>query len=89
MAVTVKEITDWLDALYPPHWAEDWDQVGLQLGDPGQPVRRWELPWKPLPEQSNGRRPNPFNCSFVTTPYYFSRPAVSAIIGNRAGRSGS
>ena len=40
MAVTVKEIRDWLDSLYPPHWAEEWDQVGLHLGDPGQTVRR-------------------------------------------------
>jgi dinuclear metal center YbgI/SA1388 family protein len=40
MAVTIREIIRWLDSLYPPHWAEDWDRVGLQLGDPGQPVRR-------------------------------------------------
>jgi dinuclear metal center YbgI/SA1388 family protein len=40
MAVTVKEIIHWLDSQYPPHWAEDWDRVGLQLGDPGQKVRR-------------------------------------------------
>ena len=40
MAVTVKEIIQWLDGHYPPHWAEDWDRVGLQLGDPGQVVRR-------------------------------------------------
>jgi len=40
MAVTVREIIHWLDSYYPPHWAEDWDQVGLQLGDPGQSVRR-------------------------------------------------
>jgi dinuclear metal center YbgI/SA1388 family protein len=40
MTVPVKEISHWLDSQYPPHWAEDWDQVGLQLGDPGQPVHR-------------------------------------------------
>jgi dinuclear metal center YbgI/SA1388 family protein len=40
MAVTIKEITHWLDSQYPPHWAEDWDRVGLQVGDPGQAVRR-------------------------------------------------
>ncbi len=40
MVVTTKEIIQWLDSRYPPHWAEDWDQVGLQVGDPGQAVRR-------------------------------------------------
>ncbi|MCX4388702.1 Nif3-like dinuclear metal center hexameric protein [Micromonospora peucetia] len=29
-----------LERRYPPAWAEDWDRVGLVLGEPGAPVRR-------------------------------------------------
>jgi len=40
MAVKVREIQAWLESRFPPCWAEEWDQIGLQLGDPDQPVRR-------------------------------------------------
>lgn len=30
---TVREITGWLEDAYPPHFAEDWDRVGLDVGD--------------------------------------------------------
>jgi dinuclear metal center YbgI/SA1388 family protein len=36
-------VGDWLEALdsvYPSAWAEEWDNVGLQVGDPGWPVGR-------------------------------------------------
>jgi dinuclear metal center YbgI/SA1388 family protein len=36
----VRDVTAALDARYPPAWAEDWDRVGLVLGDPDAPVRR-------------------------------------------------
>ncbi len=29
-----------LDELYDPRWAEEWDSVGLVVGDPADPVRR-------------------------------------------------
>ncbi|MDG4832361.1 Nif3-like dinuclear metal center hexameric protein [Solwaraspora sp. WMMD1047] len=29
-----------LDARYPPAWAEQWDRVGLVVGDPANPVRQ-------------------------------------------------
>lgn len=29
-----------MDSHYLPSWAEDWDRIGLQLGDPEQPVNR-------------------------------------------------
>ncbi|WP_422734938.1 Nif3-like dinuclear metal center hexameric protein [Micromonospora sp. WMMD558] len=29
-----------LERRYPPAWAEEWDRVGLVLGEPGGPVRR-------------------------------------------------
>lgn len=35
---TVATITGWLESAYPPHLAEDWDRVGLAVGDPGAEV---------------------------------------------------
>jgi dinuclear metal center YbgI/SA1388 family protein len=38
--VTVGGVVAALEERYPPAWAEDWDRVGLVLGDPDTPVRR-------------------------------------------------
>ena len=40
MVVTVAKIKEIMDELAPPLLAEEWDNVGLQIGDPRQPVRR-------------------------------------------------
>lgn len=37
---TVAEWKAFLDGLYPPAWAEPWDNVGLQVGDPVSSVSR-------------------------------------------------
>nr|WP_076468151.1 Nif3-like dinuclear metal center hexameric protein [Micromonospora avicenniae] len=37
---TVTEVVAELERRYPPVWAEDWDRVGLVLGEPSAPVRR-------------------------------------------------
>lgn len=34
----VRELTDWLEGEYPGNMAEDWDNVGLLVGDDGQEV---------------------------------------------------
>src|SRR5690606_8859106 len=39
-AVTAGDVIALLEAWAPPGTAEPWDNVGLQLGHPGQPVRR-------------------------------------------------
>lgn len=38
--VTVGGVVAALEERYPPAWAEEWDRVGLVLGDPDTPVRR-------------------------------------------------
>ncbi|WP_232547546.1 Nif3-like dinuclear metal center hexameric protein [Propioniciclava soli] len=38
MSATVAEIAGWLDGRYPPGLAEDWDQVGLSVGEPDAAV---------------------------------------------------
>jgi dinuclear metal center YbgI/SA1388 family protein len=40
VVVTVARIVASMDARYPPAWADDWDRVGLVVGDPAMPVRR-------------------------------------------------
>lgn len=40
MEATVAQIIKIMDRLVPPWLAEEWDNVGLQIGDPQQPVRR-------------------------------------------------
>jgi dinuclear metal center YbgI/SA1388 family protein len=39
-AGTVANVVAELDGRYPPAWAEQWDRVGLVLGEPDAPVRR-------------------------------------------------
>lgn len=40
MTLTLRDVVDVLDRLYPPDTAQSWDQVGLVTGDPDQPVER-------------------------------------------------
>ena len=37
---TVADVVAALERRYPPAWAEEWDRVGLVLGEPAAPVRR-------------------------------------------------
>ena len=41
--LTLREVLDVLEGLYPPHTAQSWDRVGLVTGDPEQAVRRIHL----------------------------------------------
>jgi dinuclear metal center YbgI/SA1388 family protein len=41
--LTLREVLEVLERLYPPHTAQSWDRVGLVTGDPDQPVRRVHL----------------------------------------------
>jgi dinuclear metal center YbgI/SA1388 family protein len=50
VTVRAREILDWLEDRFPPHWAEDWDAVGLQVGDAARPVDRVGLALEATPE---------------------------------------
>jgi len=47
---TVADAVAALEAAYPPALAQDWDAVGLTVGDPADPVRRVLVAVDPLPE---------------------------------------
>lgn len=40
MAITVAKVVDTIETIYPPYLAEPGDKIGLQLGNPNQPVNR-------------------------------------------------
>ncbi len=50
MGATVAQIIKIMDQLAPPWLAEEWDNVGLQIGDPRLPVRRIWVALDPSPE---------------------------------------
>jgi dinuclear metal center YbgI/SA1388 family protein len=50
MSATVAKIIKIMDQLAPPLLAEEWDNVGLQIGDPRMPVRRIWVALDPSPE---------------------------------------
>ena len=41
--LTLREVLEVVERLYPPGTAQSWDRVGLVTGDPAQPVRRIHL----------------------------------------------
>jgi dinuclear metal center YbgI/SA1388 family protein len=50
---TVADLTATLDSWYPASWAEDWDRVGLVLGEPTETVRRVLLAVDVVPETAS------------------------------------
>ena len=40
MQATVRDISRLMESLYPPYIAEEWDNVGLQIGSPTNPVKK-------------------------------------------------
>jgi dinuclear metal center YbgI/SA1388 family protein len=50
MAATVTDVVRVLDKLVPPTLAEDWDNIGLQVGDPNWPVQTIWVSLDPTPQ---------------------------------------
>jgi dinuclear metal center YbgI/SA1388 family protein len=50
MGASVAQIIKIMNQLAPPRLAEEWDNVGLQIGDPRSPVRRIWIALDPSPE---------------------------------------
>jgi dinuclear metal center YbgI/SA1388 family protein len=46
----VADVVAVMQRRYPAEWAEDWDRVGLVVGDPGEPARRLLLAVDCVPE---------------------------------------
>lgn len=50
MPATVAQFVQLIDRIAPPHLAEAWDNVGLQIGSPNWPVKKVWTALDPLPE---------------------------------------
>lgn len=48
-AITVADVVAALEREFDPHWAENWDAVGLVVGDPQRPVESVVLAIDPVP----------------------------------------
>jgi dinuclear metal center YbgI/SA1388 family protein len=57
--------------LAPPHLAEQWDNVGLQLGDPNWPAQHVWVALDPLPEVVNQACDNNVNLLITHHPLFF------------------
>ncbi|MDT5027590.1 MAG: hypothetical protein QOE61_4016 [Micromonosporaceae bacterium] len=49
-STTVADVVAMMDERYPPAWADDWDRVGLVVGEPGEPAGRLLLAVDCVPE---------------------------------------
>lgn len=46
---TLAMVVHAMESLYPPHFAEDWDKIGLATGDPTQPISKILVAVDPAP----------------------------------------
>ncbi|PKN16135.1 MAG: Nif3-like dinuclear metal center hexameric protein, partial [Deltaproteobacteria bacterium HGW-Deltaproteobacteria-23] len=53
MQAKLSDIVGIINKIAPPALAEDWDNVGLQVGDPGSGIERIMVALDPCPEAVN------------------------------------
>jgi dinuclear metal center YbgI/SA1388 family protein len=86
MPVKVKEIQAWLESRFPPDWAEDWDRLGLQLGDSGQAVRRVGISLEATPRTVSWAVQNNLQLMICHHPLFFD-PLTSLESNSEPGRT--
>lgn len=82
--VTVSRVAEWLAALAPAGFKEEWDPAGLEVGDPGQPVERILValsPTRPVVEEALELRAD----LLVTHHPLLFRPAASLRVDEPTG----
>jgi dinuclear metal center YbgI/SA1388 family protein len=86
MAVKVKDIQHWLDTRYPPRWAEAWDRIGLQVGNPDQWVERLGISLEATPRSVAWARAKDLQLMIAHHPLFF-QPQTSINIQVEPGRT--
>jgi dinuclear metal center YbgI/SA1388 family protein len=71
MTVKVKEIQRWLETHYPPRWAESWDRIGLQIGNPDQMVERLGISLEATPRSVAWGREKGIQLMITHHPLFF------------------
>jgi dinuclear metal center YbgI/SA1388 family protein len=86
MAVKVRDIHHWLDTRYPPRWAEAWDRIGLQVGNPDQWVERLGISLEATPRSVAWAREKGIQLMIAHHPLFF-QPQTSINIQVEPGRT--
>lgn len=86
MAVIVKEIQGWLESRFPPGWAEEWDRIGLQLGDPERRVERLGVSLEATPRSVSWAVRNNLQLMICHHPLFF-KPLTSLENHHEPGRT--
>ena len=84
MPATVAQITNILEQLAPPLLAEEWDNVGLQIGDPRRTVRRIWIALDPTPKVVSAACKKKVDLLITHHPLIF-RPLKSIDFGTPGG----
>jgi dinuclear metal center YbgI/SA1388 family protein len=84
MQATVAQIIEMMDRLVPPWLAEEWDNVGLQIGDPRRPVQRIWIALDPAVDVIEAACKNKVDLLITHHPLIF-RPLKSIDFGTPGG----
>jgi dinuclear metal center YbgI/SA1388 family protein len=86
MTVKIREIQKWMEARFPSGWAEAWDHIGLQLGDPEQPVERIGVSLEATPRSVSWAVQNGLQLMICHHPLFF-QPVQSLTNEQEPGRT--
>ncbi len=86
MTVKIREIQKWMEDRFPGSWAENWDHIGLQLGDPGQPVERIGISLEVTPRSVSWAVQNRLQLMICHHPLFF-QPIYSLNKTQEPGRT--
>ncbi len=86
MKVKIREIQKWMEVRFPPSWAETWDHIGLQLGDPEQPAERIGISLEATPRSVSWAIQNRLQLLICHHPLFF-QPVFSLNSEREPGRT--
>lgn len=86
MAIPLTRILQWLDSRFPPSWAEGWDHVGLQLGDPERTIERVGITLEAVPRSAAWAVEKHLDLLICHHPLFF-QPIHSLESGSEPGRT--
>ena len=75
-----------MEARFPPSWAETWDHIGLQLGDPEQQVKGLGISLEATPRSVSWAVQNGLQLMICHHPLFF-QPVVSLTSNQEPGRT--
>lgn len=77
-----------MESRFPPSWAENWDRLGLQVGDPGQEVKRLGISLEATPRSVSWAVRNDLQLIISHHPLFFE-PCSSLESAHEPGRTAS